>query len=532
MCCLLALTIAHAACAESPASDSGIVAAASIGSVTVNNENVFDLDNPEEDKSLYRLLNRLHIKTRPDVISRQLLFQQGDTFSFQKMAESERLLRSNRYLQEVTIEPVRAEDGHVDVNVTTADAWTLIPKVSASRSGGENNAAIGVQEMNLLGTGIAVQVQFKSDVDRDSSMLKIVDRNLGGSRYALETLFASNSDGYTRLLAFGKPFYSLDSRDSSSIRFYDNEQIESFYTLGEEVSDYRHEASQHELSVGWSQGLRDGWSRRFTTGLAMDQHRFSAAIGTSFPSSVIPDDRDLLYPFVGVELVEDNYKKGSNYDQMHRTEDRFLGTRLSARLGLASEGAGSDRNAWIFDARAETSFLESKTGSLHLAADLGGRFEDAGAQNLALDLSASYYKRQSEKRLLFVQLSGTYGENLDLDQYLMLGGDNGLRGYPLRYQSGDKRAQLTIEQRYFTDWYPFRLFHVGGAVFFDAGRTWGVSPVGASSDGWLRDVGLGLRIGNSRSGLGRMTHIDLAFPLDGGNDIADVQFLVSTRKSF
>ncbi|MGB5410671.1 MAG: BamA/TamA family outer membrane protein, partial [Woeseiaceae bacterium] len=152
--------------------------------------------------------------------------------------------------------------------------------------------------------------------------------------------------------------------------------------------------------------------------------------------------------------------------------------------------------------------------------------------NLALDLSASYYKRQSEKRLLFVQLSGTYGENLDLDQYLILGGDNGLRGYPLRYQSGDKRAQLTIEQRYFTDWYPFRLFHVGGAVFFDAGRTWGVSPVGASSDGWLRDVGLGLRIGNSRSGLGRMTHIDLAFPLDGGDDIADVQFLVSTRKSF
>lgn len=532
MCCLAALTAAYPACAESPANDSGFVASASIGSVTVNNENVFDLDNPDEDKSLYRLLNRLHIRTRPEVISSQLLFHEGDTFSFQKLAESERLLRSNRYLQKVTIDHVRAEDGQVDVNVTTADSWTLIPKISASRSGGENNSTIGVQEMNLLGTGIAVQVQYKSDVDRDSSMLKIVDRNLGSSRYALKTTLASNSDGHTRFLQIGKPFYSLHSTDSKGMRYYDNEQVESFYTLGEEVSDYRHQARQHELLFGWSRGLRDGWSRRFTTGLALDQHQFSAAVESSVPSTVIPDDRDLLYPFVGVELVEDNYQTGSNYDQMHRTEDRFMGTRFSARLGFASEGGGSDRNAWIFDARAETSFLESKTGSLHLAAGLGGRYESDGAQNLALDVSASYYKRQSEKRLLFMQLSGTYGENLDLDQYLMLGGDNGLRGYPLRYQSGDKRAQLTVEQRYFTDWYPFQLFHVGGAVFFDAGRTWGVSPVGASSDGWLRDVGLGLRIGNSRSGLGRMTHIDLAFPLDGGNDIANVQFLVSTRKSF
>jgi len=29
-----------------------------------------------------------------------------------------------------------------------------------------------------------------------------------------------------------------------------------------------------------------------------------------------------------------------------------------------------------------------------------------------------------------------------------------------------------------------------------------------------------------------MTHIDVAFPLDGGQKIADVQFLIATRKSF
>ena len=66
------------------------------------------------------------------------------------------------------------------------------------------------------------------------------------------------------------------------------------------------------------------------------------------------------------------------------------------------------------------------------------------------------------------------------------------------------------------------------------GRTtaWGNTAVAYHDRGLLRDVGFGLRIGNPRSGVGRMTHIDLAFPLDGGADIRDVQFAVETRKSF
>ena len=68
---------------------------------------------------------------------------------------------------------------------------------------------------------------------------------------------------------------------------------------------------------------------------------------------------------------------------------------------------------------------------------------------------------------MYASLSGLYGYNLDVDNLVQLGGDTGLRGYPLRYQGGDKRALLTVEQRCFTDWYPFRLFRVGGAVSYN-----------------------------------------------------------------
>jgi len=55
---------------------------------------------------------------------------------------------------------------------------------------------------------------------------------------------------------------------------------------------------------------------------------------------------------------------------------------------------------------------------------------------------------------------------------------------------------------------------------------------GAESLGLLKDVGVGLRLGSSRSSFGNVLHLDIAFPLDGGDDIDSVQFLVTSRGSF
>jgi len=546
--CLLAAMASPAVVADAPA-DSGKLAVtatpaamltpaalemsrAEIGEILINNDNVFDLEDPDEDKALYRFANRIHMTTRSDVIAEQLLFQPGDRFSSQSLAESERLLRENRYLQDATIRPVRLEDGTVDIEVETSDSWTLVPKLSLSRSGGTNSGTIGVQEMNLLGTGIGVELEYKSDVDRDSALVAFTDRNLFGSRYSLNALLANNSDGSTQFLELEKPFYSLDSRNAKGFSYYKDDEIEFYYNLGEKLGDYRHQASEQEFLLGWSKGLHDGWTRRYTTGVAFDVDRFSAVANDEYPAVPIPEDRTLYYPFFGIEVLEDRYEKVTNSDQMNRTEDRFLGTRLSARLGVATETLGSDRNALIYNATAQKGFGSFESKTLLLSASLDGRLADSGSQNVTLDMSARYYWRQSEHRLLYLMLTGTLGDNLDLDQYLLIGGDSGLRGYPLRYQTGNKRALFSIEQRFFTDWYPFHLFNIGAAVFADVGRAWGEAPLTTSDNPWLSDVGFGLRIGNTRSGLGRMAHIDLAFPLNSANGIADVQFLVSTHKSF
>ena len=91
---------------------------------------------------------------------------------------------------------------------------------------------------------------------------------------------------------------------------------------------------------------------------------------------------------------------------------------------------------------------------------------------------------------------------------------------------------ITAEQRWFTNWYPFQMFNVGGAVFYDMGSTWGRDPLGTPSQGLLKDAGFGLRLGNSRSALGNVLHIDVAFPFDGDSSIKNVQFLVETKRTF
>ena len=69
--------------------------------------------------------------------------------------------------------------------------------------------------------------------------------------------------------------------------------------------------------------------------------------------------------------------------------------------------------------------------------------------------------------------------------------------------------------------------------YFDMGKAFGDPLLGPTTDyGLLKDVGFGLRLGSTRSALGNVLHIDVAFPLDGPRSVDQVQFLVQTKRSF
>jgi len=502
-----------------------------IGRIIVTPNDIFDPKIPAEHGWLYRVANKLHINTRPAVIRGQLLFKTGDPYSAQLVQENERLLRRNDYLYEANIVPV-AWDGHtVDLEVRTKDVWTLNPGFNFGRSGGKNETSVHVQEQNLLGTGRKIEVAWGSNVDSTSWTFSFIDPHFLESFTRLAASYSAADDGDSEYFSLNRPFYSLDTRWSAGTTLINSRYIDDRYELGKKVGEFKAHDQYYEASGGWSDGLVNDWVNRWTAGATWEQSEFEPEPGKSL-GGPLPPDRKFIYPWVGFERVQNAFVERVNLNQIDRTEDVLVGFRGWARLGYASEALGSKSDALLLSGFAQDGTELSPRQSLFGSAWVSGRYEGGAIQNGILGAESRYYLSTSARSKFYASLSGTITENLDEDEQLTLGGDTGLRGYPLRYQAGTAKALLTLEQRYYSKWYPFRLVHVGGAVFFDMGRTWGRDVTGETSLGMLKDVGLGLRLGSSRSAFGNVVHIDLAFPLDGDQSIDSVQLIVETSQRF
>ena len=507
-------------------------AGAVIGKIDIDTRNIFDKDDPRENSGIYRLGNHLHIRTKHATIRAQLLFKSGDRYNARKLAETERNLRLLVYIYDAHVFPMHYANGKVDVKVITKDVWTLSPGISFGRSGGTNSTSYNLQDRNFLGWGKTLQISRSSTVDRTSNTLAYADPNVLGSRWTATLAYIDSSDGHQRSALIVQPFYSLDTRWSAKILANTFDRTVSQYSLGNIVGQFNDNESTYELSGGISRGLVDGWTQRLLFGMHYDANYFVPTPGTTLPAKPLPPNRTLSYPFVGFDIAQDDFKKVGDENQIGKTEDLYFGTEVTGQVGVSSEGFGANGNALIMAFTAMHGFDLPDEQQLFLTGDFSTRVEGGRARNLISDGNVKYYWRWRPDWLLYASLSATVTDSLDPDMQLLLGGDNGLRGYPLRYESGTSRGLFTVEQRVFTDWYPFRLVRVGAAVFADVGRTWGSGVVGNSDPGLLSDVGIGLRLGNTRSGLGNILHVDLAFPLNHVNGIQRVQFLVQTYQTF
>ncbi|WP_455218663.1 hypothetical protein [Kaarinaea lacus] len=505
---------------------------ARIGNITIRRSNVFDPNKEEEDIFLFRLANSLHAVTRESIIENQLLFQSGDHYSHRLLTETERLLRTNGYLVDAEIKPVRyhEKDNVVDIEVFTQDAWTFTGSISFGREGGKNSFSAEVAESNLLGFGKDLQLRFDSNVDRNETQLRYVDPLLFGTRNRLTLVFADKSDGSTKFFSLERPFYSLDTRWAMGIAAGTDSQTDSLYEFGNIVNQFGHNEEIAEAYWGFSQGYVDNLVYRWRVGYQKQSDQFSPS--NDFPGSPVPDDRDFRYPFVGFNLYEDKIIKTRRIRLIQRTEDLNLGNDIKVKLGWSDESFGATNEGLVFDAVANMAFKPAVDQLILFTPETSGNIDDGTAHNTTLAFTSRYYLPNIRNQIFYMALSAEYVKNPYLDNQVLLGGDSGLRGYPLRYQWGDRMFLLTLEQRFYSSWNLFELANMGGLVFFDVGRAWYPGVEKTERTDVLKDVGLGMRLTSTRSSGAVVLHIDLAFPLDGDESIDNMQLLISTHESF
>jgi outer membrane protein assembly factor BamA len=523
--------VAAAAAVKIPSFAELETSGAVIGEIRVVTRDIFDIGDEHESNPFYRAANAIHIRTRPSVVESKLLFKSGDRVSAHAIDETERLLRSYRIFYQVDIVPIAVHDGVVDIEVRTRDTWTLQPGFSASRSGGSNRTNFGFTETNLLGTGVLLGVNRFSDPDRTGTIYQISDPHAFDGWTTVSYTYSQLSDGANRTASITRPFYALDTRRAAGFTASKDTRLDTLFENGSTSAQFRHQQDLVDAFGGWSAGLVGGWVQRYSVGVNYQNDRYSEEAGLPAPDQ-LPDDQTLVAPYLRYEVVQDAYVKYKNLDLIERPEYFVMGLQSTLQAGRSLELLGSTQEVWLYKVSVSDGYRLPSGGILLSSVSSTGQWGYGPLDKQATSGSVRFYSHPDNRTLVFFSLAGDILKDATSSTQLVLGGDTGLRGYPRNYQSGDYRTVLNTEYRVYTDWYPVRLFRVGGAVFYDLGRAGGGPNSNTEHTGWLSDVGIGLRILNARTAFGNVLHLDLAFPLTYDPAIRRVQFLVQTQTTF
>lgn len=518
--------------APNPAAGFTLPGDAVVGDIVFTRLPIFNANDPKEDNKLFGLADYLHIDTQERVIEDQLIIKVGDKVNSRLLDEAARELRESNYLYDARIWPYRVCGNVVDLEVVTREVWTIAGGFSLSRSGGSEEDAISISDDNFLGRGETIALARTSSTDRSGFEIQYFDPSIAGSRYTLKLFHIDNDDGGHNEAAVELPFYSLDTRISWGASWITDDRTVDVYERGEEIAAFQTEAEYNNVFVGFSPGWFSNSTERWFLGIQTLEEIFSPDPDNPVPIN-FPVDREINYPYIAYQHIHEDFIQTTNLNLIHRIEDFNLGQTWSASLGYASESFGSDQDRIVYSANYRDAWKwDSSIVLVGLEIDGLWQTDDNDHEDVLIKNLWRYYNGLDKISGTFLSLDLNYTKNLAAHKQLLLGAEENLRGYPARYQDGDRSFIFSAEYRYYTDWHIFRLLRVGGAVFFDVGRAWFPGEENDGPTGILSDAGFGLRIASSRAQTKRVLHVDVAFPFERFDDIDDVQFLISGKQSF
>lgn len=171
----------------------------------------FSIDDSTQipKKRIERLGNKAHLKTKKFTIRNILLFKPDQKLDSVKIKESERLMRTQRYIRRVKITPILIPNNpdSVDIDIKVLDAWSIYPTGSLSNSGGR----IRLVSRNFGGFGHYLSTQYKTNFIQNKhafraqyqvNNIKNTFINVGGL-YDID--FAKN---HQKSVYVERPFYS------------------------------------------------------------------------------------------------------------------------------------------------------------------------------------------------------------------------------------------------------------------------------------------------------------------------------------
>ena len=510
--------------------------------------------------------------TKENVILRELLFQVGDIYIEEDKTESERILRQKAYIGSANIVPqwdasLEAVTLHVDIT----DLWSLRgafdPLPLVNPEGGK--FLIAGTDFNLLGSGHFTQFRYEGVIEREEKTRHFIRGRyqmprLLNSYWNFDGEFAQRLEGNTwtsflerpqYVFLLERPQYSLKSRWSARLQVSELNNLRRWYENGVKTDIF--ERNRQTASGAILRYFGDRRRQHYIGLWAESQRSRHTLIESHGESKAAPSNRDIN--LVGITLGRKRvaYYKTRFFRKMGQEEDFFTGSQYALSIGYASPLYGSDMaeaytrltgiSAWsrgehilsttlinlstYFTTRIERPKIQLQTSWYYI--DIFKTGNDIYTVDKGFRKKGFFDFHQTLVAQFITEMQfGWSGE----DQ-VILGSDNGLRGYDPQQFNGEKMMLMRIESRTLCGGVffskiddalgtvatfivkPFikRSVKVGlvlsATTFADIGYIWNGKRSFQLSEP-KKSIGFGLRGSFSRVSGPSIFRIGLAFPLD------------------
>ena len=525
-----------------------------VGNIEIISRDIFSPNEIEHTNGALRFMrktmNGVHFSTRQYVLRRELLFESGDAFNPERLAETERNLRRLGYLNDVRVAAVdTTAGGKVNIRVSAQESWTLRTSFSYSlASGGDQRWSVSLSDRNFLGHGVTLGAGLGQDENTSFWNLWFRQQRLFGTGLRLGIDYSSRQDGYIRQVFLSRPFYAQSDSWTMDFKYWDNLADYRYYlsNAGPAGDDPARNISLYTKLPYHLSGVEGGFQFRLTHSDEGRIWRLGGGVRLSKstfdlnePEYVLSDGRteDLsflaepgqpfardqgttVFPYVWVHSLGRAWGTARFVLQYGPVEDLPLDFDFDFKAGPAGGQLGSTtgyaESKFHFEGLF-TKWVRVGGGYLLLYGVGNADTGSASVRTYRYDLVTGWIATAGHQSSPWItRLFAEYGQGQNLlgSQALLLGLDRGMRTLEFDGMAGDKLGRWSVEQGKAMPWEIAGLVRVGLAAFYSGGRAWWRDEVLGQS--YIRhEAGFGIRFGPTRSANSQVARIDLAWDLNG-----------------
>ncbi len=491
-----------------------------------------------KDEGFLRWFNHLHVTSKSEVITRELVVRTGEVWDQRRVDESARRLRDPVSTTLAALVPVRgASDDEVDLLVVTRDVWSL--RMNSSYEIQEEQITylgVAISENNLLGLHKLLAMTFRMDQGAYSIGPLYIDKNVAGKHLDLRgrggpmfNRYTNEYEGSDSVFELARPLWSLDTKWGAGIawshriateRSFRGNGLDTYDAPETEIDDlipYAYRQRKASLSAAVVRGfgdddlqqrVRGGYELAIQRPSLLEDFPDDPVLQESFTREVLPRSERTSVLFVGWELFEPRYRNFQNVSTFELAEDTRMGVELAASVGAARRLYGSEVNFIRASASAAYTGALGNDGLWRVAVSAATRLENRRAIDDVFEVKLRMVTPSIELGRLVTEAAAIGVLRDSQNSFFRIGGDSGLRGFPVGQFRGDRRAQWQTELR--SRPIPVLFVRAGAVVFYDVGGA--ADTVDALT--LHHDVGVGIRTLVPMFSPS-VFRFDVAFPLDG-----------------